>query len=282
VLLYKFLEWEEFMPKFAHLPLILKPDGNGKLSKRDGDRLGFPVFPLEWIDPKTNDVSSGYREKDYFPEAFVNMLAFLGWNPGNEKEVYSIEELISDFSLERVGKSGAKFDPEKAKWFNQQHLRLKSNSELAILMKQNCSYDVSEVYLEKVAELMKERATFQSELISEKYFFDSVEDYDEKTFRKKWKSDSLSLVNEFFGLLNNIENFSATSIESSFKKFIEEKEIGMGAILPNLRLILTGKGMGPSLFEIAALFGKEEVMKRFNEKSTFFQNMFLKNQNESH
>ena len=282
VLLYKFLNWEEFMPKFAHLPLILKPDGNGKLSKRDGDRLGFPVFPLEWIDPKTNDVSSGYREKGYFPEAFVNMLAFLGWNPGNEKEVYSVEELISDFSLERVGKSGAKFDPEKAKWFNQQHLRLKSNSELAILMKQNCSYDVSEVYLEKVAELMKERATFQSELISEKYFFDSVEDYDEKTFRKKWKSDSLSLVNEFFGLLNNIENFSATSIESSFKKFIEEKEIGMGVILPNLRLILTGKGMGPSLFEIAALLGKEEVMKRFNEKSTFFQNMFIKNQNESH
>ena len=151
VLLYKFLNWEEFMPKFAHLPLILKPDGNGKLSKRDGDRLGFPVFPLEWIDPITNDVSSGYREKDYFPEAFVNMLAFLGWNPGNEKEVYSIDELISDFSLERVGKSGAKFDPEKAKWFNQQHLRLKSNSELAILMKQNCSYDVSEIYLEKVA-----------------------------------------------------------------------------------------------------------------------------------
>ena len=211
------------MPKFAHLPLILKPDGNGKLSKRDGDRLGFPVFPLEWKDPKTNDISSGYREKDYYSEAFINILAFLGWNPGTEKEVYSIDELISDFSLKRVGKSGAKFDPEKAKWFNQQHLRLKSNSDIAWKMKQNCDYNVSLPYLEKVAELMKERATFQSELISEKYFFESVDDYDEKTFRKKWKSNSFSLVNEFFELLNNLENFSATSIESSFKKFIEEK-----------------------------------------------------------
>ena len=172
------------MPKFAHLPLILKPDGNGKLSKRDGDRLGFPVFPLEWKDPKTNDISSGYREKDYFSEAFINMLAFLGWNPGNEK-VYLIDELISDFSIKRVGKSGAKFDPEKAKWFNQQHLRLKSNSELGILMKQNCSYDVSEDYLEKVAELNEGKGYFSIRINFRKILFESVDEYDEKTFRKK-------------------------------------------------------------------------------------------------
>ena len=151
VLLYRYLGWESVMPKFAHLPLILKPDGNGKLSKRDGDRLGFPVFPLEWTDPQSKEISSGYREKGYFSESFVNMLAFLGWNPGNSKELFTMDELIKEFSLERVGKSGAKFDPEKAKWFNQQHLRNKSNLELSSLMLENCNYDVSNEYLEKVA-----------------------------------------------------------------------------------------------------------------------------------
>ncbi len=173
VLLYRFLEWENVMPKFAHLPLILKPDGNGKLSKRDGDRLGFPVFPIEWKDPSNNEISSGYREKGYFHEAFVNMLAFLGWNPGNSKELYSIKELIHDFSLDRVGKSGAKFDPEKSKWFNQQHLRQRSNKELAIMMLENSSHNVSLEYMGKVAQLMKERATFTSELLADDYFFTS-------------------------------------------------------------------------------------------------------------
>jgi glutamyl-tRNA synthetase len=263
------------MPKFAHLPLILKPDGNGKLSKRDGDRLGFPVFPLEWTDPQSKEISSGYREKGYFSESFVNMLAFLGWNPGNSKELFTMDELIKEFSLERVGKSGAKFDPEKAKWFNQQHLRNKSNLELSSLMLENCNYDVSNEYLEKVAELMKERATFHHELLSEDYFFKSFKDYDQKTFRKKWKSNSISLVNEFFSELNSIESFNADTIENTFKSFIERKEIGMGALLPCLRLILTGKGMGPSLFSIMELIGKKEVMNRFNEKSIFFENLFL-------
>ena len=167
VLLYQFLGWEDIMPKFAHLPLILKPDGNGKLSKRDGDRLGFPVFPLQWEDPVTKEVSSGYREKGYYPEAFINMLAFLGWNPGTSKEMYSLQELIQDFSLERVGKSGAKFDPEKTKWFNQQHLRIKSNSELAESIMPSLDYNVNTAFLEKVVELMKERATFSNELLSE-------------------------------------------------------------------------------------------------------------------
>jgi glutamyl-tRNA synthetase len=203
------------------------------------------------------------------------MLAFLGWNPGYSKELFSMDELIKEFSLERVGKSGAKFDPEKAKWFNQQHLRNKTNSELSSLMLENCKYDVSKEYLEKVAELMKERATFHHELLSEDYFFKSFEDYDQKTFRKKWKSNSISLVNDFFSELNSIESFDAETIENTFKSFINRKEIGMGALLPCLRLILTGKGMGPSIFSIMKLIGKEEVMNRFKEKSFFFENLFL-------
>ena len=280
VMLYKFLGWEKLMPKFAHLPLILKPDGNGKLSKRDGDRLGFPVFPIEWKDPASGEVSSGYREKGYFPEAFVNMLAFLGWNPGNAKEVYSMDDLIKDFTLERVGKSGAKFDPEKSKWFNQQHLRLKSNIELAQKLKANRELDVSDSYLVKVIELMKERATFSSDLLSDRYFFESTDDYNQKTFKKKWKSNTLGLVKEFFMLLKEDDEFTASSTENIFQKFISKKEIGMGTILPNLRLILTGKGVGPSLFEIMGLLGKEEVMRRHEEKSMFFEQLFLENSNK--
>ena len=205
------------------------------------------------------------------------MLAFLGWNPGNSKELFTMDELIKEFSLERVGKSGAKFDPEKAKWFNQQHLRNKPNSELSSLMLKNCKYDVGNEYLEKVAELMKERATFHHELISEDYFFKSFEHYDQKTFIKKWKRNSYSLVNDFFSELNSIESFNTETIEYTFNSFIERKEIGMGALLPCLRLILTGKGMGPSLFSVMELLGKEEVMNRYKEKSIFFENLFLEN-----
>ena len=274
VLLYKYLGWEEIMPKFAHLPLILKPDGNGKLSKRDGDRLGFPVFPLEWKDPISGEISSGYKEKGYFANSFVNMLAFLGWNPGTSKELYTIDELIQDFSLERVGKSGAKFDPEKTKWFNQQHLRLKSNTELAKIMMENSSWNAELNFFESVAELMKERASFASELLEDEYFFKSPESFDEKTFRKKWKENSGELMKELFKRLKNDEIFSAESIENTFKSFITEKEIGMGAALPCMRLILTGKGVGPSAFAIASLLGKEEVIKRFNEKNKFFIDLY--------
>ena len=277
VLLYKYLGWEEVMPKFAHLPLILKPDGNGKLSKRDGDRLGFPVFPMDWKDPSTGEISSGYKEKGYFKDAFVNMLAFLGWNPGTEKELYSVEELISEFSLERVGKSGAKFDPEKTKWFNQQHLRLKSNNELANMMMESSDWNVAIDYMEKVAELMKERASFTSELLTDEYFFESPKSYDEKTFRKKWKESSGIIMTDLFKELEKDVEFSSDSIENIFKNFITKREIGMGAVLPCMRLILTGKGMGPSVFAIASLLGKEEVMKRFNEKNSFFINLYVNN-----
>jgi glutamyl-tRNA synthetase len=275
VLLYKYLNWEESMPKFAHLPLILKPDGNGKLSKRDGDRLGFPVFPLKWKDPKSGEISSGYRENGYFNESFINMLAFLGWNPGSAKELYSIDELINDFTLERVGKSGAKFDPEKTKWFNQQHLRNKSNNELAVLMKENLTYDVDISYLEGVAELMKERAVFVHELLGDDYFFSSPDSFDEKTFRKKWKENTSSIMTELKTVFETDDVFSIASIEANFKSFLEVNSLGMGAVLPCLRLILTGKGMGPSVFAIASLLGKKEVLNRFNIKVTFFENLFI-------
>ena len=276
VLLYKYLNWEASMPKFAHLPLILKPDGNGKLSKRDGDRLGFPVFPLEWKDPNSGEISSGYRENGYFNDAFINMLAFLGWNPGNAKELYSIEELIHDFTLERVGKSGAKFDPEKTKWFNQQHLRNKSNNELALLMKKNTNHKVDLSYMEGVAELMKERAVFVHELLEDDYFFCAPENFDEKTFRKKWKENTSTIMTDLKTVLENDNEFSVSSIEANFKSFLEINALGMGAVLPCLRLILTGKGMGPSAFAIASLLGKKEVLNRFNTQIPFFNNLFLK------
>lgn len=263
VLLYRYLGWEDQMPKFAHLPLILKPDGNGKLSKRDGDRLGFPVFPLEWQDPITKETSSGYREKGYFNDAFINMLAFLGWNPGDAQEIFSLKSLIEAFSLERVGKSGAKFDPDKTKWFNQQYLRAKSNSELANLIAENTSYSTNIDYLEGVAGLMKERASFVEELVADDYFFVSPKNYDQKTLRKKWKATTAQNMELLKDELSSIEHFTADNIETCFKSYLDKNELGMGAALPNFRLLVTGKGMGPSMFQIAALIGKNEVISRF-------------------
>ncbi|MDG2370597.1 MAG: glutamate--tRNA ligase [Flavobacteriales bacterium] len=276
VLLYKYLGWEEVMPKFAHLPLILKPDGNGKLSKRDGDRLGFPVFPLEWTDPETKEVSSGYKEKGYFKDAFINMLAFLGWNPGDSREIFSLPELIAAFSLERVGKSGAKFDPDKTKWFNQQYLRSKSNNELAELLQPKTSHDVSLEYLEGVAGLMKERASFVEELLLDDYFFTAPKEYDAKTLRKKWKPATATNMELLKTALMTISDFKAEKIESVFKDFLLKNELGMGAALPNFRLLVTGKGMGPSMFETAALLGKDEVLKRFENGIQSIENIKAK------
>jgi glutamyl-tRNA synthetase len=264
VLLYQYLGWEDIMPKFAHLPLILKPDGNGKLSKRDGDRLGFPVFPLQWKDPKTNEMFSGYREKGYFPDSFINMLAFLGWNPGTAKEIYTLDELINDFSLERVGKSGSKFDSTKTIWFNQQYLRNKSNSELAKMMITLVDHNVSIGFLEGVAKLMKERASFVSELIEDDYYFLQPKNFDAKTIRKKWKEDTPNVMINLLKVLSNINEFTSSNIEFVFKEFLELNELKMGQVLPNFRLIVTGEAMGPSMFEIAELLGKKEVISRFN------------------
>ncbi|MEQ8323670.1 MAG: glutamate--tRNA ligase [Vicingaceae bacterium] len=265
VLLYRVLGWEDSMPEFAHLPLLLRPDGNGKLSKRDGDRLGFPVFPLEWKDPASGEISSGYREKGYYPEAFVNMLALLGWNPGTAQEIFSIEELVSSFGLDRVGKAGSKFDPDKTRWFNQHYLRAQSSKSLAEqfepLLKE-AGLETGKVDLEKFCEIMKERATFVSDLLEGDYFFRAPETYDESVIRKKWKENSGELLEQLATCFGGLQEFTSEFIENCFKSFIEEKELGMGAVLPLFRLIVTGKGMGPSMFDIAELIGKDETLKR--------------------
>ena len=272
VYLYKVLGWENEMPQFAHLPLILKPDGPGKLSKRDGDRLGFPVFPLEWIDPESGEKSSGYRENGYFPEAVINIMAFLGWNPGTNQEQFSLQELTEAFSLERVGKAGAKFDPDKARWYNQQYLREKSGKELATLLTpflEGNSVNQNPEYLASVCDLMKERATFIEDVLNDgAYLFEAPTSYDEKTHRKKWKENTSEIIYNLKAVLESLEEFTAENIENTFKAFLEKNELGFGAVLPNLRLLLTGQGMGPSLFEIAALIGKKETMKRIDEGLT--------------
>ena len=266
VLLYRYLGWEDAMPQFAHLPLILKPDGNGKLSKRDGDRLGFPVFPTEWMNPETKEISSGYRESGYISEAFINMLSFLGWNPGTTQEIFSMQGLIEAFSLERVGKAGAKFDFDKTRWFNQQYLRSKSKEELAqdlqIILKEN-GVEAEDNFVETVCEQLKERATFVKDMWEEgKYYFSVPNIYDEKTIRKKWKEDTPKYVLELKNKLSVLSDFSSENIEVEFKKYLEENELGMGRLLPAFRVCLTGLGMGPSLFDIASLLGKEETIKR--------------------
>lgn len=267
VLLYKALGWEAEMPQFGHLPLILKPDGNGKLSKRDGDRLGFPVFPLEWTDPVSGETSSGYREKGYFPEAFINMLAFLGWNPGTDQEIFSLDELIESFELKRVGKAGAKFDADKTRWFNQQYLRSKENNELAELLEpllQEKGIIVGRDYLEGVCNLQKERATFIEDLGSEDFYFSAPRDYDEKTLKKKWKEDTPEIIQELSHRLAEIDDFTEDRIDGVFKAYLEEKELGFGKVMPGFRLLVTGKGMGPGMGAICALLGKAEVLERID------------------
>lgn len=263
VLLYEAFEWEA--PKFAHCPLLLRPDGNGKLSKRDGDRLGFPVFPIDWL-AADGEKFSGYREQGYLPGAFMNMLAFLGWNPGTTQEIFSLEQMVEAFTLERVSKAGAKFDADKTKWFQQQYLRAESESSLAKMLREEVGEpiaNVSDAYLEQACHLMKERATFVEDIYTEgHYLFENPTDFDDKTVSKKWKEDAEELMNEWAKELSKIEDFTSEKIETSFKSFLEAKEMGIGKVLPLFRLVLTGKAMGPSMFEITALLGKEESLKR--------------------
>lgn len=267
VLLYRYLGWE--MPEFAHLPLILKPDGNGKLSKRDGDRLGFPVFPTQWTNPETQETSSGYREQGYFSEAFINMLAFLGWNPGTEQEIFSLEQLVEAFSLERVNKAGARFDFDKTKWFNQQYLRAKSGQTLAELLlskKPELTNALSQDALEQVCELMKERATFVEDIYQEgQFFFEAPSSYDEKTVKKKWKENTPEIVLELKSILEQLTAFDAGSIEAAFSAFLNEKSLGFGQVGPGFRLAVTGKGAGPSMFEICSILGQQEVVARMDK-----------------
>lgn len=266
VILYQYLGWESVMPQFAHLPLLLKPDGNGKLSKRDGDRLGFPVFPLDWKDPKTGETSSGYREAGYFAEAVVNFLALLGWNSGTEQEMFSMSELIQLFSLDRVSKSGAKFDYEKGKWFNHKYLQSKSDGELAdlfqqILVKKDIFEDSEKVA--KIVSLIKERANFISDLWEQSYFFfQAPTTYDEKTVQKRWNETTPRLMKELMDVLTNIEDFSAHNTEEIVKQWIAENEYNLGGIMNAFRLSLVGAAKGPHLFDITDIIGKEETLTR--------------------
>lgn len=264
VLLYKAFGWDA--PKFAHLPLILKPVGKGKLSKRDGDKLGFPVFPLAYTNPQSGEVSSGYKEAGYFSEAFVNMLALLGWNPGTEQEIFSMEQLIAAFELGRVSKSGAKFSPDKTKWFNQQYLQQKSTTELAnlysvILENKGISKEIS--YVRKVVALVKERAVFVSDFweLSD-FFFETPKEYDAKAVKKQWKQNTPGLMTELSEVIQNIEDFTSVNAENLIKQWITEKEIGFGKVMQPLRLSLVGALKGPHLFDIMDMIGKEETIHR--------------------
>jgi len=266
LLLYRAFGWEDSMPQFAHLPLLLKPDGNGKLSKRDGDRLGFPVFPLVWRDPKTTEISSGYREAGYFPEAIVNFLALLGWNPGTEQEIFSMNELIQNFSLERVSKAGAKFDYEKAKWFNHKYLQMKSDDEIAdefnkILIEKNIITDTDT--LVRIVALIKERVHFVWELWNEcEFFFVAPKTYDEKAIAKRWKEDSAQQMTELAEILKTIDDFSPANTEKIVMEWIAAKNYSVGAVMNVLRIALVGASKGPHLFDIMEIIGKNETLQR--------------------
>ena len=260
VMLYEAFGWE--CPEFAHLPLLLRPDGNGKLSKRDGDRLGFPVFPTDWTTSE-GELYSGYREKGYFPEAFINMLAFLGWNPGTTQEIFSLEELTEAFSLERVAKAGAKFDPDKTKWFQQNYLRAQSNEDLAIALGKLTNGSLPNEKLIQIASLMKERATFVQDMLSDgAYLIERPINYDKETILKKWKSETFELISDWLAEIKTITEFTAENIEATFKAFLEAQQIGIGAVLQPFRLCVTGVAAGPGMFDISDFLGKEEVISR--------------------
>jgi glutamyl-tRNA synthetase len=269
VLLYEYLGWTEKMPQFAHLPLLLKPDGNGKLSKRDGDRLGFPVFPLEWKDPKTGETSSGYREAGYFPEAVVNFLALLGWNPGTDQEIFSMQELIKLFSLDRVSKSGAKFDYEKGKWFNHKYIQNKPIEEITdlfqhILIEKDIIEDSDKV--QKIVSLVRERVNFVTELWSQSsFFFLAPESYDEKTVQKRWKAETPELMEELSIILSGIDDFTAEKTEETVKAWINEKAYNLGAVMNAFRLSIVGELKGPHMFDIISIIGKDETIKRIRK-----------------
>jgi glutamyl-tRNA synthetase len=267
VMLYKAFGWESSMPEFAHLPLLLKPDGNGKLSKRDGDRLGFPVFPLRWpLDVNKEEIASGYRESGYYPEAFINMLALLGWNPGSEQEIFSMQELINTFSMERVGKSGSKFDPEKAKWFNKQYLLKQPDAEICkeaipyLHGKENL-YDTKT--LEKICGLIKERLHFVKEIWEQvHFFFEAPTTYDEKAVHKRWKEGTSSTMNNLIEVIKNIEPYNINECDTTINAWITSNELNLGTVFNSLRLCLVGELKGPHIFDIMDIIGKEETIRR--------------------
>ena len=267
VLLWQYLFGIENMPQWAHLPLILKPDGNGKLSKRDGDRLGFPVFPLEWRDPKTGDISSGYRESGYLPEAVINFLALLGWNPGNNQEVMSLDELVELFNIEKCSKSGAKFDYEKGKYFNHLYLQKKSDAELAKIVQaklDELNIIANSEKVEMAVAAMKERATFTNDLWDLcAFFFVAPTTFNEKDVQKRWKTDTSTLLSDLLSKLETMDSFDdAEKTEEEVKTWCETKGYGLGSVMNPFRLTLVGEMKGPQMFLITKILGKDEVVKR--------------------
>ena len=261
--LYDAFGWE--VPEFAHLPLILKPTGKGKLSKRDGDKLGFPVFPLEWKDPKTGDVAKSYKEEGYFPEAVVNFLAFLGWNPGTEQEIFNLNELVQAFDLDKVHKAGARFDPDKTKWFNHHYMQDQSDAELAKAFKnqQPQLHGIDLNYISLVVGLIKERAHFISEFweLSD-FFFETPTSYDEKASKKAWKEDTASILEQVKSLTYSVEDYTIENLKTTIKGWITSNEIGFGKVMMPLRLALVGELKGPDVFDIMYMIGRDEAVRR--------------------
>lgn len=268
VLLYRFLGWEDTMPKFAHLPLLLKPDGNGKLSKRDADAGGYPVFPLNWKDPQSGDIWKGFREEGYLSEAMLNFLAFLGWNPGTQQELFSKDELIEAFSVERIGKSGTKFDIQKAMWFNQQYIKAKPNKELAGYLKKDLDekgLSETEEKMEKVVDMMKERVVFPADFWNEaSFFFSTPESYDDKVVKSKWTESAVEVISEFKDELEKTDGLNAEKAKETLMEVLDRKNLKIGKVLQALRLAVTGKGAGPDLMEIIEVLGRDETTKRID------------------
>jgi len=269
VLLYRAFGWEDTMPRFAHLPLILKPVGNGKLSKRDGNKMGFPVFPMEFTDPETGEKWHGYKEDGYFPEAFINMLALLGWNDGTDKEIFTLDELCEAFSLERVHKAGSRFDPEKAKWFNHKYLIAKPDAELAELLSpilQANGLTCEKGKLEKICGLMKERANFVSDIYNDSlFFFKTPESYNEKDAKKYWKEESVPVMKELYRILSEIDDYSFENTDKIISGWINEKELGFGKVMNPFRVAIVGAAKGPHMYNIIEILGKEETLKRLDK-----------------
>ncbi|WP_421763315.1 glutamate--tRNA ligase [Ekhidna sp.] len=277
VLLYRFLGWEDEMPQFAHLPLILKPDGNGKLSKRAADKAGFPIFPLDWKDPESEEISQGFKETGFLPEALVNFLSFLGWNPGTEQEIFSLAELVNEFSEKRINKAGTKFDFEKAKWFNQQYIKLTDSKafvkEVVTGFEEQHGISCSQEKALQVIDLLKERVTFPYEFVENgMVIFKAPETYDEKVFRKKWSEEAAKALTLFSNKLKSEKNVSAESVKSLFWETLESNGYKPGQFMQTLRLALTGEGSGPDLMTIIEIIGAENASERINSSITALNN----------
>lgn len=270
VLIYRYFGWEATMPQFAHLPLLLKPDGNGKLSKRDADKAGFPIFPLNWTDPASGELSMGYKEKGYLPEAVINFLALLGWSPGTEQEIFSMQQLIEEFSIDRISKAGAKFDIDKANWFNQHYIREKSAEQLASYLNpylKNAGIQANEDIVLKIASLLRDRTSFPQDLWEQgRFFFHAPSVYDEQVVQKKWNAEVAGVLRELAARFSSLpaNAISSTEAHDLIEKFFSEKELKMGRFMQPLRLVLTGEGGGPDLMAIIEILGSEETAKRID------------------